>query len=428
MKKARAKLNVVNGQNNGGKLGTIDTFVLDTSKVYTTGTKITGNGGDVLQLTGTPRKSLTVDLDSGSLKIGKNEVKFSGISFVDARKLDGRLHFEDKDSSGSRVSGSKFADHIVGSSGRDVYHGNDGNDFIYGGAGSDKLYGGAGDDTIDGGAGRDLIYGGAGRDSITAGDGDDRIFGGAGSDTINAGAGNDVIFGGSSTTESSNKVYGGDGNDRFYVFNKSVNDFYGGAGNDIVYFNGVGSSLVNGLHGGEGKDELNYVKSKSGVAVALDEEAGHYWQGNNGWQWRKGEQPIRNDYDRASGFEIVRGSKHNDVFYGSIGKDSIYGGAGNDVINGGRGDDFLHGGEGNDVFSFSSFAGDFGTDTIADFSRGSDKIDLRAFAITTDNFKSRVTIQKTADEKWTVGVKDGSNVVYGYIKLDNKVTMDDFIL
>jgi hypothetical protein len=72
------------------------------------------------------------------------------------------------------------------------------------------------------------------------------------------------------------------------------------------------------------------------------------------------------------------------MLFGDEGDDILTGGAGNDVLRGGTGIDVLFGGAGADTFrfvngespqSFSTSALDY--DRIEDFTRGSDKIDLR---------------------------------------------------
>ena len=75
--------------------------------------------------------------------------------------------------------------------------------------------------------------------------------------------------------------------------------------------------------------------------------------------------------DVASNFRHGFGEGGNDRLDGGTGNDRVDGGPGSDTLVGGQGDDILIGGSGPDVFRFS---GSFGTDTIADFADGSDRI------------------------------------------------------
>ena len=80
----------------------------------------------------------------------------------------------------------------------------------------------------------------------------------------------------------------------------------------------------------------------------------------------------------GDGNDSILGQKGNDVISGGAGDDTLKGQAGGDEIDGGAGDDSIHGGGGGDRFVF---AAGFGNDTIADFGRGADTLDLTAFAI-----------------------------------------------
>jgi Ca2+-binding RTX toxin-like protein len=64
-----------------------------------------------------------------------------------------------------------------------------------------------------------------------------------------------------------------------------------------------------------------------------------------------------------------------DVLIGGALADTLNGGAGDDILGGAGGDDRLTGGAGHDVFQFS---GAWGMDTITDFEKGLDHLDLRA--------------------------------------------------
>lgn len=71
----------------------------------------------------------------------------------------------------------------------------------------------------------------------------------------------------------------------------------------------------------------------------------------------------------------LRGTSGDDLLLGLGGNDNLRGGGGADVIDGGAGNDQLRGGSGSDVFVFRS---GYGRDTVFDFQRGSDVIEIDA--------------------------------------------------
>ena len=72
--------------------------------------------------------------------------------------------------------------------------------------------------------------------------------------------------------------------------------------------------------------------------------------------------------------ENAVGSSERDYLVGNDVANELSGNGGDDVLNGLGGDDLLTGGEGADTFLFGEGVG--GTDTLADFDSGSDKVDL----------------------------------------------------
>jgi hypothetical protein len=74
-----------------------------------------------------------------------------------------------------------------------------------------------------------------------------------------------------------------------------------------------------------------------------------------------------------NGDDILLGGKGDDALFGGNGNDRLEGGQGNDLLVGGYGTDLLMGGKGNDRFVFQS---GMGIDTVQDFQRGKDKIQL----------------------------------------------------
>lgn len=78
--------------------------------------------------------------------------------------------------------------------------------------------------------------------------------------------------------------------------------------------------------------------------------------------------------------DTLEGGAGNDRILGLGGSDQLFGGAGNDELTGGAGSDLLTGGGGNDVFRFDARL--FGSDVIADFGRGGDRVDVSGLNIT----------------------------------------------
>ncbi len=79
--------------------------------------------------------------------------------------------------------------------------------------------------------------------------------------------------------------------------------------------------------------------------------------------------------------ELAVNMQGNDEVLGSRFNDKLAGFAGNDLLNGGQGKDFLTGGTGADTFQFTEF-GSRHVDTVTDFVRGIDKIQLDAAVFT----------------------------------------------
>jgi Ca2+-binding RTX toxin-like protein len=91
-----------------------------------------------------------------------------------------------------------------------------------------------------------------------------------------------------------------------------------------------------------------------------------------------------NDFD-----DIIKAGAGNDAVFGYGGDDDLFGGSGNDRLSGGADSDFLvggfgkdilRGGEGFDFFDFNSRKESVvgaNRDSIVDFARGHDRLDLR---------------------------------------------------
>ena len=131
----------------------------------------------------------------------------------------------------------------------------------------------------------------------------------------------------------------------------------------------------------------------------------------------------------GSGTDKVYGNAGNDTLYGEDGADRLYGGSGSDVLLGNDGDDYLigdagvdtmTGGRGKDTYAFRT---DWGSDTVTDFRRGTDKLDLSGVAKLSAYFQLQIS-QIGADTKI---VFDGDTIVLKNIAAIS-LTATDFML
>jgi Ca2+-binding RTX toxin-like protein len=223
-----------------------------------------------------------------------------------------------------------FGFYIDGTDQADTLDGTDYADTMHGRGGDDTLHGGNGNDIIFGEEGNDQLFGDAGHDTLDGGDGNDMLFGGAGADTLIGGAGVDTaaytyatsgvmldLASGGITGEAAGDTYSG------------IENVTGSAYGDLIN----GDQFANVIHGGSGDDTL-------------------FGQGGD------------------------------DTIFGDFGNDWLRGGAGNDRLIGGYGDDILTGDDagffGADTFVMTPDAFSNG-DTVTDFQRGFDRIDLSAY-------------------------------------------------
>jgi Ca2+-binding RTX toxin-like protein len=228
------------------------------------------------------------------------------------------------------LTGNAGENLLIAGEGADTIYGGGARDAIFGEAGADLIYGEDGIDYLIGGTGDDTIYGGNQADEIYGQDGNDLIYGGDDfqTDILVGGAGNDTIDGG----DAWDLVYGGEGDDVFYVSQQVDWVFeFAGQGNDTVY-----SRSQNGY----------YLYDEIENLVLLDN----------------------------SPFGVGNGLDNR--ITGNATANTLLGGLGNDTLDGGAGLDILWGEGGADTFKISQGTG---LDIIADWTLGSDKLDVSAF-------------------------------------------------
>lgn len=279
----------------------------------------------------------------------------------------------------SDVAGFDY--HIIGTDDRDDIYAGAGRDLIESGATRDEIYGFGNDDEIHGGDGSDIIDAGSGND-IVFGDADgDHLRGGAGTDYLYGGAGDDALT-------FSLGAFNGNGHD--------VDIYDGGAGIDTILFSdaiSVNVDLASASYQATMNDPTNGQSTVSGTFMSIEAAWG---------------SPGDDVLDGTSGSDNLYGDDGNDLIIGLDGDDSLDGGRGDDDLYGGPGNDFIRGdgavggndrmfgGDGNDILESRGdqandemhggsgcdtfvFLRRFGEDTIVDFEKGCDQIDLSWF-------------------------------------------------
>lgn len=292
------------------------------------------------------------------------------------------------------VYGGANNDYIDGGIGNDLLHGDDGNDAIIGGngddivtgdAGNDSLTAGAGNDSLDGGNGNDTLSGMSGNNTMEGGTGDDVILGGTGNDSMNGGSDNDTINAG----QGNDTITGGSGADIFIIApvansTTTITDFQ--QGNDIINLTDAGFTSFNRLVDltitNDNGDSV--ISLGNGQSIRVVGKAGYSW---TEYDFRFSGGIISSDTDDSLigtvgnetiyagyGYDTVYGGAGNDLIYGDNHNDTLYGAEGDDTLVGGQGEDRLFGGTGSDHFVIVQEPWQY--DTVEDFTRGQDKIDL----------------------------------------------------
>lgn len=216
-----------------------------------------------------------------------------------------------------------------------------------------------------GNAKSNLLIGNSSINTLTGGDGDDTYVVGAG-DTVIEGSG--ALSGIDTVKADISWSLGAFSNiENLTLTGAAAINATGNELNNVL----TGNSAINTLIGGAGND--TYVVSAGDLVVENADE---------------GVDTVYSSASYTLGANVERltltgnvglfgiGNAGDNVINGSSGNDYLEGGAGNDRLNGGRGGDLLYGGAGNDVFVFDIPATARTADTIADFTKGNDSIEL----------------------------------------------------
>jgi serralysin len=205
--------------------------------------------------------------------------------------------------------------------------------------------GGVGNDTLTGNQAANTLKGNAGNDALTGGAGNDVLDGGAGSDT--------VAFGGARSNYSVTALSDG---------SLQVTDLRAGGpdGMDTVW-GAEWFQFSDKIYAAEGLGADTTITTTATPVIVTPTV------------------PQNLTLTGTSGSNKLYGGDGNDKLYGKAGNDLLKGGGGKDLFVGSTGKDVMYGGTGADVFDFNSLTESRGSyvDTVMDFRRGSDHIDLR---------------------------------------------------
>ncbi|QBR38577.1 calcium-binding protein (plasmid) [Leisingera sp. NJS201] len=260
-------------------------------------------------------------------------------------------------------------------------------ELIVGTSGDDTLTGFSGDDTIVGGGGRDFLDGAGGNDLIQGQGSADTLIGGAGEDVLEAGRGaSDLLTGGADADTF--RFEDSFGTDTITDFERGVDVVDLGALSLIGGFSAL--TITDGASGAV-VDTTQGLIVLEGVAAADLSDADFIFPdnivgtaGDDLLSGTPGDDVFvalggNDTLIGGGGRDLMDGGEGNDLIQGQGSADTLIGGAGEDVLEAGRGaSDLLTGGADADTFRFED---SFGTDTITDFERGVDVVDLGALSL-----------------------------------------------
>jgi len=218
--------------------------------------------------------------------------------------------------------------------------------------------------TLDG-IGYTHITGTAAADTLTAKAGTPSV--------VESGAGNDTL---SDQTTAPAYLVGGTGDDTYNLRNANTHIIEAASGGIDTVNASISTTLADNL------ENLRLMApGLTGYGNALDNQltahaSGSTLYGLDGNDTLTG--GAGNDtLDGGNGNDTLLGGGGTNTLLGGAGNDTLIGGAGNDILSGGTGNDTLTGGAGADTFIFTALdVKTYTTDTITDFTRGQDKLDL----------------------------------------------------
>jgi len=293
-----------------------------------------------------------------------------------------------------------------------------------------------------------LITGSNGNDFVITGESNDVVKTGKGDDTILVGYGKDGTF---------QELYGGKGNDTYYIVKWSGDvTIHEDTGNDtlvldqrilaedITFARGEDNELIITDTNQSGStitiesffDDDDRYQLETIVVEGQEYDFAEYVQEhlsgtsdipdtpNTPNNPETPDTPDTNPLASTDGDDVIHGTadgetidggKGNDSLYGEGGDDIIYGGEGSDSLHGGAGTDQLYGGDGNDTYYYEKGdGGDYIVDTEGDnllvFGSGISRSDVIGMHIEDDGITALVIGYGENSDENAVAIADGSKV------------------
>ncbi len=371
--------------------------ILAVSQLY--GAATATRTGDTVYGVGNTSGRAVFDATAAEAPLTVTIIDNGGIDTVDYsvysadQRID--LRAERFSSVGGRIGNMTIAqgtviENATSGSGFDIITGNDANNTLRGGGSRDGILGGAGDDRIFGDDGVDYLLGGTGNDTIEGGNNPDEIHGEDGNDTLLGG-----------TTFDTDLLYGGAGDD-ILRGDSTLGDYdvmEGGAGNDTYYV--------------DTPDDVVTEAANAGTDAVFANVAGTgYFMSAN----------VEN-LTLVGTTQFGVGNTLNNTLLGSDSANGLYGRDGDDTMNGRGGNDILFGDAGNDIFVFTRGTG---TDSVGDFTRGQDRIDVSDFGLRTLADVQALFYQDTVSGAGAIQFRTGEVAIFLNTVM-SQLTAADFI-
>ncbi|HEV8392350.1 MAG TPA: M10 family metallopeptidase [Dongiaceae bacterium] len=274
-----------------------------------------------------------------------------------------------------------------------------------------ELTGNNGANILDGGIGADILTGGKGADTYFVNEAGDQVIESiagttGGIDTVKSSIDFSLaalvnvekltLLAGFSDLDATGNALNNTltGNEFKNVLNGGVgkDTMLGGGGDDYYFVDNIGDIVTETILNTKGGG-IDTVESTVTYSLAAHANVDHLIL-TGGANINGTGNALNNEITGNSGANTLNGGTGNDVMAGGNGNDALNGGSGNDTLDGGNdndtliggagndlltgddGNDKMTGGTGNDVFDFNlkSELGD--VDTITDFKKGADLLDI----------------------------------------------------